>query len=183
MITNRLPWIVGLIILTVCPMPANGQDNTYRGSIFGGSGYGRFYEDEGSLGSGMTYRVGAEWRPLRRAGFEAELFGTRFNRGDSFHVDGDTQFILANATWYLSRSRIQPYIKGGFGAFRTRYNVSWPGVAPNQVSRNGAAVNFGAGIRFFVNRHWSVNPDFRVTGGAGNYLLFSYFSMSAAYHW
>jgi opacity protein-like surface antigen len=180
---SKLPWIVGLIILASCPMSAHGQDYTYREGIYGGSGYGRFYEDEGSLGSGITYRAGAEWRPLLRGSFEAELFGIRFHRGDNFHVEGNTQFVLANATWYFRQSRIQPYVKGGLGAYRTRYSFSWPGIPINQISKNGTAVDFGAGVRFFVDRHWSVNPDLRVIGGVGYYSLFSYFSMSAAYHW
>jgi hypothetical protein len=29
-----------------------------------------------------------------------------------FDVEGDAQFFLANATWYFSLSRVQPYIKG-----------------------------------------------------------------------
>jgi len=180
---NKLLWIVGPIILMVSPMSAKGQDYAYQGSVYGGSGFGRFYEDEGSLGSGITYRAGAEWRPLRRAGFEAELLGIRFDRGDSFHVEGDAQFVFANAIWYFSQSRVQPYVKGGLGAYRTRYIVSWPGIPANKISRNGTAFNLGAGIRFFVDSNWSVNPDFRLTGGTGYYSLFSYLSISAAYHW
>jgi hypothetical protein len=183
--TRRLYWILVPCILMVGPLLAYGQDFAYKGGAYGGLGYGRFYDDEGSLGSGLTYRVGAEWRPWRRVGFEAELFGIRFNRGDLFHVEGNTQFVLANATYYFSRSRVQPYVKGGIGAYRTNYTYSWPiTMGPvYRASDNGLAVNFGAGVRIFVNRRWSVNPDFRLTGCKGYYSLFGYFSMSAAYHW
>jgi hypothetical protein len=185
MIIRKFRRITGLMMLLACPFLAHAQDYSYKGSAYGGLGYGRFYEDEGSLGSGLTYRAGAEWRPLRRGGFEAELFGIHFNRADYFHVEGNTQFVLANAAWYFSRSRVQPYIKAGIGAYRTNYSYSWPVTSgpTYQASHSGLAVDLGAGIRIFFNRHWSLNPDLRVIGSNNYYSLLGYFAMSAAYHW
>jgi hypothetical protein len=171
-------------MVAVCPTYAlGGQDPTYQGRLFGGIGFGNYYEDEGSIGTGVSYRAGAERRAFPRIGFEAEVIGLAFKRGDSFASEGNSQFALANAALYLTTSRIQPYLKLGLGASRTRYHYSLPGTPVLQRSKNGAAAGLGAGIRFFANRHWSISPEVRVIGAAGGYTLFGYLSVSAAYHW
>jgi len=48
-------------------------------------------------------------------------------------------------------------------------------IPANRISKDGKAFNFGAGVRFFVDCHWSVNPDLRVIAGAGYYSSFGYF--------
>lgn len=172
-----------ILCLVLLPMTVLGQDFKYKWSVFGGLGIGKFYDDEGSLGKGLTYRAGVEWRPLGRVGFDAELLGSQFERSDYFNVRGNVQFVFANALYYFSRSRVQPYLKGGVGMYRTQYSYGWPVSSPAEyhASRSGAAVGVGAGVRFFPTRRWSINPDFRLLGG--NYSLINYFSVSAAYHW
>ncbi len=173
-----------ILLLITCPSAAWGQDYVPKGSIFGGVGFGRFYDDEGSLGSGWTVRAGAEWRPFHRFGFEGEYLGIRFHRTDAFKVDGNTHWAFGNVAFYFSRSRIQPYVKGGIGYQRTEYTYSWPGIPVPEFhkSRSNVAANSGAGIRFFVNRHWSINPEIRLVGG-GQYIATNYFSISTGYHW
>jgi opacity protein-like surface antigen len=174
-----------ILFLMLLPAATFGQDYAYKGAVFGGLGFGQFYDDEGSLGKGLTYRAGVEWRPQGRLGFEADLLGSQFERNDYFNVRGNAQFIFANALYYFSKSKFQPYIKGGIGGFRTRYSYGWPISSPEQyhASKAGAAFDLGAGVRFFPSRHWSVNPDLRLLGGVAGYALLSYFSISAAYHW
>jgi hypothetical protein len=174
-----------LLVFVACPLVVLGRDFGGKYGLQGGIGYGKFFDDEGSLGSGLTYRAGAEWRPFRKAGFEGELLGIQYARGDAFHVDGNAQFCFGNAIWYFSRSRFQPYLRTGIGAFKTGYTYSWPiSMSPvYRVSKSGAAFNFGTGIRIFLNRHWSLNPDFRLIEARANYTMVSYVSMTAGYHW
>ncbi len=173
------------LVLVLFPLTSLSQDFGYKGAAFGGAGYGRFAEDEGLLGTGLTYRAGAEWRFSRRGALEGELYGIHFTRKDYFRVNGDTQFVLANALFYFSRSNIQPYLKGGIGLHSSRYSFSWPSSSSTLYDRStsGVAVGFGAGVKVFVNRRWSVNPDFRIIGAEGLYSLFGYFSVCAGYHW
>ncbi len=182
---SKLRNSIFLISVMVSTPSVFSQDFVPKGAVYGGAGYGKFYDDEGALGSGITYRAGGEWRVFRRLGIEAELLGIHFTRGDYFQVTGDSQFGFVNAVYYFSKSGVQPYFKGGVGLYGTKYTYTWPSSSSQEYhhSKSGAAFDVGAGLRFFVNRHWSVNPDFRVAGGAGYYSLFCYFSMSAAYHW
>ena len=174
-----------ILFFVVSPLASLAQDYAPKGSVGGGMGHGRFLDDEGTLGTGLLYRGAAEWRPISRLGLEAEIQGTSFQRGDNFHVNGDAHFVFANAIFYFSRSRVQPYIKGGAGFYRTRYTYSWPVSSPEEYhqARSAAAVNLGGGLRFFLNRHWSVTPDFRLAVGSGYHALISYPSITAAYHW
>jgi hypothetical protein len=180
--TYRLAfWIV---LLLACSAAASAQGFDYIGSVCGGVGGGKFYDDEGSLGTGVMYRLGGEWRPLSKLGLEADLVGIHFTRDDAFNVSGNTQFFFINAVYYFSHFRGQPYLKGGTGLLRTRYDYSFPASSPQvfRGSKTGIAVDFGAGIRFFVNERWSVTPDFRVAVGGGGYSLVSFLTVSAAYH-
>lgn len=177
--------VLSILFLMTFPLTGLAQDFTHTGSAYGGIGAGKFYDDEGSLGRGLTYRAGVEWRPISRIGLEADLLGIHFTRSDYFNVRGNTQYIFTNGIYYFSVSGTQPYIKGGIGLFRTAYSYSWPASSSQEfhASKTGIALDFGAGIRFFVNRRWSINPDLRLVGGASGYALVSYFSLSAAYHW
>jgi opacity protein-like surface antigen len=172
------------LLLISCPLAAFGQDYVPKGSVDGGLAYGKFYDDEGSLGSGLSYRASAGWRPWGRFGFEGELLGIRFRRGDAFKVEGNAQLVFGNVIWHFSRSRVQPYIKGGVGALRTDYTYSWPGLpSPTfHKSKSGIAADLGAGVQFFLNRHWSMNPDFRLAAGS-EYIMTTYVSISLGYHW
>jgi opacity protein-like surface antigen len=173
------------VLILACPGLANAQGFDYINSVCGGLGGGKFFDDEGSLGTGVMYRLGGEWRPVIRLGLEADLLGIHFSREDDFHASGNSQYFFVNAVYYFSHFRGQPYLKGGTGLFRTRYDYSFPASSPEvfRGSKTSIAVDFGAGIRFFVNDRWSVTPDFRVATGAGGYSVVSFLTISAAYHW
>jgi opacity protein-like surface antigen len=179
-------FVAAALALVLCPLMSVAEDYSYRGRVFGGVGGGRFYDDEGSLGRGVTYRAGAEWRPLTRLGIEAELLGIHHTRHDYFQVRGNGLSISANALFYFSRSKVQPYVLGGIGMLKTDYRYSWPGTANGEFHRSETepALNLGAGIRFFINRRWSLDPQIRTAVSSPSYYaIVNYFSMSLGYHW
>ena len=184
-LTTRL-LVPAALFLVLGPLKSFAEDYSYRGSVFGGAGIGRFYDDEGSLGRGVTYRAGAEWRPLSRLGVEAELLGIHHSRNDAFQVRGNGLSLSANARFYFSRSKVQPYVLGGSGLLRTDYRYSWPGTVNGEFRRSKTepALSLGAGIRFFINRRWSLDPQIRTAVSSPSYYaIVNYFSMSLGYHW
>ena len=175
-----------LLFFALFPLMVLGQDFDYRGEVFGGAGYGKFYDDEGGLGTGLTYRTGISWRFLNHFGAGVELLGIRHTRKDSFHVQGDSLAFFGNAAYYFSRSKTQPYVLGGLGAQRADFTYSWPEMscAEYQASKTELAYNVGVGIKFLLNRNWSFDPQFRwAFSTPSNYWLVSYLSVALAYHW
>ena len=174
-----------ITLLALLPFRAAGQDYSYQAKIFGGVGIGKFFDDEGSLGKGATYRTGVEWRPLSRLGLQGELSGVHHTRGDAFNVNGNAVSFSGNVVYYFSRSRVQPYILAGIGVLKTSYNYGFPSIEARRfsVSKTEAEVNFGGGLQLFLNRRWSLDPQIRFAASIPNYALANYFSISAAYHW
>ena len=180
---RRATFFLGMMFFS---MALAAQDNTWKARVFGGVGIGRFFDDEGSLGQGATYRAGAEWRPLSRLGVQGELLGIHHTRRDHFQVDGDSAGFSGNAVLYFSRSRLQPYILGGLGVLKTSYTYGWPDASLERysVSRTELSMNFGGGVLLFLNRHWSLDPQVRIlVSTPSGYSLANFFSMSASYHW
>jgi hypothetical protein len=175
-----------ILVMTLLSPFLNAQDSTWKARVFGGVGIGRFFDDEGSLGLGATYRAGAEWRPLSRLGVQGELLGIHHTRGDRFQVNGDSAGFSGNAVLYFSRSRVQPYILGGLGVLKTSYRYGWPEYSAERYSvrKTELSMNFGGGALLFLNRHWSLDPQVRViVSNPSGYSLANFFSMSASYHW
>ena len=178
---------LAMLACALFPWTAPGQDYSYKGRLYGGLGTGRFYDDEGSLGNGPTYRAGSEWRPLKHLGIGGELMGIHHRRRDYFHVQGNDVAFSVDAICYFSKSRLQPYVLGGIGILLPHYSYSWPGLPDAgsfKASKQDRAINLGAGAKFFINRRWSLDPEARLLLSSPNgYALVNYFSMAASYHW
>jgi opacity protein-like surface antigen len=164
---QRVVWIV--VLFGVGCSLAAGQDYRYSGEVYGGAGCGKFYDDEGSLGTGPTYRAGAGWRLTRHLGIQGELVGIHHARRDNFRVQGNAWSAFGNVLYYFSTSKVQPYVLGGLGALNTTYHFSFPqvpGLPENSVSRTDLAIALGAGARVFLSRRWSLDPQFRLAGSS-----------------
>jgi hypothetical protein len=161
------------------------QDLGTKKSVFVGAGYGQFYDDEGSLGSGPVFRAGAEWRPFRRFALRGEMYGIHHTRTDSFEVSGNSVSAFGSGVYYFMNGTTQPYLSVGLGIQQHDFRYSWPS-SPDlgrfHASGNSAAAFLAFGAEMFVNRRWSIVPEFRVVAGR-EYICAGYFSLAAAYHW
>lgn len=179
--------ILGLcfMYLVLTPFIAFGQESTYKAELYGGIGYGKFYDDEGSLGRGPIYRAGVGVRVASRLALRAEALGIHHTRGDYFHVTGNSLFVFGNAVYFFPRSRVQPYLLAGIGGHRADYRYSWPGTSNGEyrISKSGLAVDFGAGVKLFLSPRWSLDPELRIACSRSYYSLFNYLSANLAYHW
>ncbi len=175
----------GFLCLVLRPLVVLGQEPIYKAELYGGIGYGKFFDDEGSLGSGPTYKAGVGRRVSNRLAVRAEILGIHHTRGDYFHVAGNSLFVLGNAVYFFSKSRVQPYVLAGIGAHKTNYRYSWPGTANGEyrISKTGLAADFGAGVKLFLSRRWSLDPEFRVAVSRSYYSLANYLSANLTYHW
>jgi opacity protein-like surface antigen len=168
------------------------QNYASRGEVFGSIGGGKTYDDEGSLGSGFDVGGGVGFRLTPRFGVEGQINRLDYKRDFSSGVrfEGTALFTTANVLYHFTTSQAQPYVIGGLGFVHHENRSRFPGdnSLPTRTS-NGFAKNFGAGVKIFLNKKFSLRPEFRVflgdTAGSGVEPPFSVGrgSVAFSYHW
>ncbi len=157
-----------IFCLVACAPAALAQDFTPKGEVFGSVGGGKTFDDEGGTGSGLDFGGGIGYRFTSKFGVEGAVNSIRHKRdfGNGVVFEGTGTFVSANALYYFSTARVQPYVIGG-GGFVNHQNRSRFPETPLQpeVSSNGKAVNFGAGVRIFLNKYISLRPEVRIFVG------------------
>jgi len=169
------------------------QEFRYSGEIFGAVGFGRTYDDEGSLGSGLNGGGGIGYRIRSKFGLEFELSGFRHERETSFgslSFAGHGVFATGNALYYFGSGsgRVQPYIIGGAGLLHKRNTSSFEGQPPLDIWGTGLALNIGTGANIFPVPRFSIRPVFRIFSGKAGSAVEAPFSVirasvGLAYHW
>lgn len=163
--------ILGACLLDGCGV-LRAQEYRYRSEIFGTLGYGRASDDEGSLGSGLNGGGGFGFRVSPKFGLELDVNGFRHERKTSpgLLFRGSGVFVTGNALYHFGSGlgRAQPYVVVGAGVLHKRNTSSFDESPPLDVSGRGFAMNAGTGVKIFVNRRFSLRPEFRFFwGGAG----------------
>jgi opacity protein-like surface antigen len=162
---RRLIWVICLLV--VAPA-AFAQDFTPKGELFGSFGGGKAFDDEGDIGSGFDFGGGIGYRLTPRFAIEGAVNSIRHKRefGNGVVFEGTGTFVSANALYYFSTQKVQPYVIGGGGFVNHQNRSRFPeDLAQPKVSANGKAVNFGAGARIFLNKYISLRPEFRIFVG------------------
>jgi len=182
-----------LIICFFLTVPtAFAQTASPRGEVFGSVGGGRAYDDEGNIGSGIDFGGGVGFRITPKFGIEGQVNRMIYERGFSSGVlfKGSAVFTTANVIYHFSKEQAQPYVIAGVGFVHHENRSQFP-VEPFTIkgSTNGFAFDFGAGIRIFINKQFSLRPEFRVfigdAAGSGVESPFSVMrgSLAFSYHW
>ena len=158
--------------------------------VFGSIGWGLNYDDEGSIGSGITGGGGFGYRLWQRLGVEGEFnaFSSRREFGSivpPFHMTGVR--VMGNGLLYLNRGRAQSFVLAGAGITHVRNKFDLAGVRATNSS-TGLSVAAGFGVRIFLTPRWSLRPELRVeaarTNGAIEAPFASIrFSTALGYHW
>jgi opacity protein-like surface antigen len=176
-----------LIAPTVC-----AQNYTPRGEIFGSVGGGKAYDDEGSIGKGVDFGGGIGYRLTPRFGIEGQVNRISYNRDLplSARFEGTAVFTTANVLYHFTTSKAQPYVIGGLGFVHHENRARFAEESTTFIrSTNGIATNFGAGVKIFLSKKFSLRPEFRVfiadTKGSGVEPPFSVWrgSIGFSYHW
>jgi hypothetical protein len=138
---------------------------------FGFIGIGKNYDDEGSIGKGLSTGGGWGYRLSSRFGMEGELNWFRNKRefGSMYPpFQGDGMFLMGSGLWYFTQGRVEGYLIGGAGLAHYRTKVDFSG---NEVHRsgNGFAANFGSGVKVHITERIYLRPELRILmGNAGS---------------
>jgi opacity protein-like surface antigen len=157
-----------LLSLFLLAPAALAQGMERRGEVFGSLGGGKAYEDEGLRGNGLTIGGGVGYRLTPRVGIEAQINGMSYERNFSSGVrfEGTVVLTTANLLYHFSTSRVQPYVFGGIGHSYDRRDSQFPGDSlPFKGTAQGFAINFGAGVKIFLNKKYSLRPEWAFGGG------------------
>lgn len=131
-------------------------------SVSGAASYGRTYDDEGNIGSGLGADVGASYRLTRRFSLGGEYALLRNKREFPFATwRGRTQHAAANLFVHFGSGKVQPYIIGGLGAVH-HTSLSEPRVIQGSDSAFGWAWSGGFGVRGYVTDKVFVRPEVRL---------------------
>jgi hypothetical protein len=130
-------------------------------------GRGSTWDDEGSIGSGLSAGGTVEWRfrPRWSAAFRLERLGhERHVAQDLIVFDGRTLFATGEIKYRFRSAGITPYVLGGYGASLysgTLTDRVGPPVTRTRSSRSGVAVG-GGGMEIPIGDRLVVMPELRL---------------------
>jgi len=139
-------------------------------SIYGSIGAGKTWDDEGSIGNGLSAGGGVEWRfrPKWSVGADVERVGhERHTQGPNW--SGRTVFASVNVTYRFAARGVAPYVGGGFGGAFHRSElvdlVAPPsGLKIPRTFSSSSTMEYGmAGVDIPAGPHFVVSPDVRWT--------------------
>jgi hypothetical protein len=190
---NIMAKLTLVAIFLLLPSAAFGQEYDSRWEVFGTLGYGGTWDDEGGVGRGLDIGGGLGVRATRKLGFEGSINRIRHLRKFStspVRFEGTAVFASANALYHFSESSTQPYVIGGVGALWHEDRSSGLGPVRPPLDASGFAYNFGGGVKFFLSKHVSLRPEFRifigdlgVNGGVEPPFSLMRGSIGVSYHW
>src|ERR1044072_1715386 len=103
-------------LLVVAPA-VRAQDFTPKGEVFGSVGGGKAFDDEGGIGNGVDFGGGIGYCITPKFCVEGAVNSVRHSRyfGNGVVFEGTGTFVSANALYYFSTQKVQPYVLGGGG--------------------------------------------------------------------
>ena len=133
-------------------------------SIYGSIGGGKTWDDEGSIGNGLSAGGGVEWRfrPKWSVGADVErLEHERQTAG--INASGRTIFASANIAYRFAARGVSPYVGGGFGGAFHDGETHFGGAAPTPRS-SASTMEYGmVGVEIPIGDRFAVSPEFRIT--------------------
>ena len=133
-------------------------------SIYGSIGGGKTWDDEGSIGQGMSAGGGVEWRfrPKWSVGADVErLDHDRETAG--LNASGHTVFASANIAYRFVAHGVTPYVGGGFGAAFHKGETHFGAGAPTPHSSTSPMEYGTVGVEIPIGDRFAVSPEFRIT--------------------
>jgi hypothetical protein len=150
-----------LAMLAALAAVASAQTR-YPNEIHAHVGGGWVYDDEGSLGTGVSIAANLARRLTSKVAVEGELNYFQHKRELSFATwRGSGAFATGNLVYHFSRSRFQPYVLAGIGLIVYSPDTG----APNTGTSAGWTWGFGTGVKGFITERISIRPEWRVYVG------------------
>jgi len=166
----------------------------YKGEISGSFGWSALYHGKHREFSGLNVAAGVGVRPFSGAlsglGFEGRFAYLRSN----VETSGNVLILSGSTLYHFSRSKVQPYVFGGFGVLRgertvvvqigsgteileeERYQDNWDKIG----------FEFGGGVKIALTPNLALRPEFRLldtTPGQGYNLGVPQANLGVSYHW
>lgn len=137
-------------------------------SIYASIGAGKTWDDEGSIGNGISPGGGVEWRfrPKWSVGADVERVGHDRDT-TSLKWSGRTVFASANVAYHFAAKGVSPYVGGGFGgAFHEGEVLDrlMPPGSPGTLRTfsSSSTMEYGTvGVEIPIGTRVVVSPDFR----------------------
>ena len=130
-------------------------------------GHGKTWDDEGSIGSGLSAGGSVEWRfhPRLSAAFRVERLGhERHTSGDFLVFTGRTIFATGEIKYRFTSAGVAPYVAGGYGAVVYSGTLTSNFGPPGTIRRSSQSGTFvgGGGIEIPLGTRFVIAPEVRL---------------------
>jgi hypothetical protein len=147
------------------PVSTDSAPRVWR--IVAGIGFGRVYDDEGSLGSGPEVSGGVGFRLTRTWSIEGVVSRHRHERNDAFRVDSHATSAVGRLVAHVGREDgpARLFLSAGGGVVRHAGTVSFAGgppVPPAAYEATGALLELGVGVDIAASQRWFIRPGVQV---------------------
>ena len=150
-------------------VPSVAAAQSISPDIFGKLGFSQFWDDESYLSTGGVAGAGAALNLPHGFAVEAlmDKYGNdrRYESGVHFHAD--ITRVSGRAMKYFRSGPIQPYVGGSLGVARVRRLNEFPTGNSQRTSNTNVdhtVVRGGvAGVRFAINQHAFIRPEFEMS--------------------
>jgi hypothetical protein len=151
---------LALSMLTLAPR-AFAQGDPPRGSVAGIVGKGQTWDDEGSMGTGVTVGGRVAWRLFANTSVEGavELL-THDRSGRVFQSQGDSTILSASLVHRFGRAKVQPYVLEGLHVIHHSGTTRFDNRTFDFKSTD-AGLHFGGGLAVRVGDRIEIGPEAR----------------------
>ena len=171
-----------------------GEKWVYKGEVFGSVGWAALYHGKHHEFSGVNAAAGIGVRPFEGAlsglGFEARFAHLNSNE----ETNSNILIFSGCAVYHFGRSKVQPYVLGGFGVLRGERTVIIKYGSGTEIlyeeryqdALNKIGFEFGGGIKIALTPHLALRSEFRLldtTPGEGYNLGVPQVNFGLGYHW
>ena len=150
----------------------NGKESeggkwVYRGEVFGSFGWAALYHGKHHEFSGVNAAAGVGVRPFDGAlsglGFEARFAYLNSNE----ETNSNILIFSGCAVYHFGRSKVQPYVLGGFGVLRGERTVIIKYGSGTEIlyeecyqdALNNIGFEFGGGVKIALTPHLALPPS------------------------
>ena len=132
------------------------------------AGYGRTWDDEGSIGSGGAIGGAVEYRFRPKLSVNGAVERLAHDRDTGFlHFSGRTVFATLGVTYHFAASGVSPYVGGGFGGafYKGELGNALALPPPGTVSPRSSTSTLGygnAGVDIPIGDRFVIAPDVRI---------------------
>lgn len=151
-------------LLLIAPAAAHAQSSADPGWTAGGMvGFGRTWDDESQIGSGVLLGARVDGRLAGGLWAEGSLDWLRHDRDEgAFQAEGHTTLLGAALKGRFGSAATHGYVLGGpVIAFHAATNT-FDGVA-REVDSTDAGISFGGGFAGTIGGQFEIGPEARMT--------------------